>query len=310
MVCQGCSFSLMNFVLLTANEVALLDFLYEHGVLNKTVNCPKCEKVCKFYKSEFKFMCTNTTTIKNQHKKRVKVRCNFNISGKKNTFFNNTNLSMREICHFVGLWLFSTPKQTVLEYELGWSSKTVVKWTSICRNVCLVIINKNSEKLGGPGKVVEIVEAKFGKQKYNRGQYIEGQWIFGGMERNSNKMFLIMVPNQSQENLLDIIKEWVLPGTIIMSNCWKTYNCLNNEGFLHEKVNHSKSFVNPDSRTHTKHIKRLWNKDGGGKEDHFVFYLAQYYFHRRYPNFQDRFHHFFKYAAEIYPTQIAEDNKI
>lgn len=43
-----------------------------------------------------------------------------------------------------------------------------------------------------------------------------------------------------------------------MSDCWKTYDCLNNEGFTHKTVNHSKNFVDPDSGAHTQHIERLW----------------------------------------------------
>jgi hypothetical protein len=36
---------------------------------------------------------------------------------------------------------------------------------------------------------VEIDEAKIGKRKYNRGRYLEEQWVFGGIERVSNIFF-------------------------------------------------------------------------------------------------------------------------
>ena len=46
------------------------------------------------------------------------------------------------------------------------------------------------EKLGGEGRVVEIDESKFGRQKYHRGRRVDGQWVFGGVERESKRCFL------------------------------------------------------------------------------------------------------------------------
>ena len=34
--------------------------------------------------------------------------------------------------------------------------------------------------IGGPGKHVEIDKSKFGKRKYNRGHFVEGQLVIGG----------------------------------------------------------------------------------------------------------------------------------
>ncbi|GFR28436.1 nuclease HARBI1 [Trichonephila clavata] len=43
----------------------------------------------------------------------------------------------------------------------------------------------SSEKIGGEGKIVEVDESQFGKRKYNRRHAMEGQWVFGGVERGS-----------------------------------------------------------------------------------------------------------------------------
>ena len=106
---------------------------------------------------------------------------------------------------------------------------------------------QHSEKLGGPGHTVEIDEAKIGKRKYNRGRLVRDQWIFGGYERNSKKIFVVPVEDRTEVTLLACIKEWILPGTTIISDCWKSYDCLNNEGFQHLKVNHSLNFVDPQT---------------------------------------------------------------
>ena len=112
---------------------------------------------------------------------------------------------------------------------------------------------ENSEKVGGDGAVVEMDESKFGKRKHNRGDSV----VFGGVERRSGKVFLVAEHDRSQETLLSVIKEWIKPGTSVYSDCWKSYDCLTDEGFEHLKVNHSLTFVDPDSGCLTNTILYL-----------------------------------------------------
>ncbi|GFV03050.1 putative transposase-like protein [Trichonephila clavipes] len=67
--------------------------------------------------------------------------------------------------------------------------------------------------------------------------------VCGGTERNSHKCFFKVVPRRMKESLLAMIKEWMLSGTTIISDCWASSNCLEDEGFQHLKVNHSPTFV-------------------------------------------------------------------
>ena len=80
---------------------------------------------------------------------------------------------------------------------------------------------KNGEKLGGEGKFVQIDESKFGKRKYHWGHHVEGQWVFGGIEENSRKCFLVAVEKRDEAKLLPIIQKWIAPGAIIVSDCWR-----------------------------------------------------------------------------------------
>lgn len=59
--------------------------------------------------------------------------------------------------------------------------------------------------------------------KYNRGRCVDGMWVFGGIERDSSKCFLVPVPDRKKETLIALIKEWIEPGTIIYSDCWGPY---------------------------------------------------------------------------------------
>ena len=49
------------------------------------------------------------------------------------------------------------------------------------------IVN-DSVKNGGVN-VVEINESKIGEMKYRRGKPVNRQWVFGGIERGTNKCF-------------------------------------------------------------------------------------------------------------------------
>ena len=59
----------------------------------------------------------------------------------------------------------------------------------------LLNYGSNAKPLGGPGKIVEIDEAKFGKRKYNKGAYREGMWVLGGVDRETGECFLEFLHN-------------------------------------------------------------------------------------------------------------------
>lgn len=65
---------------------------------------------------------------------------------------------------------------------------------------------------------------------------MEGQWVFGGFEVGTGRVFMVPVESRGKDVLLPIIKEWIKKGTTIISDCWKAYNCLEDEGYKHVKV--------------------------------------------------------------------------
>ena len=129
-----------------------------------------------------------------------------------------------------------------------------------CRETCEVTIQRNSEKLGGEGKVVQIDESKVGKRKYHRRHRVEGQWVFGDIE-DWRTCFLVAVEDRSKATFLPIIKDWIKLGTLIVSDCRKSYHNLDKHGYTHQTVNHSKEFVNEDGYNtnkmegHWRHMK-------------------------------------------------------
>lgn len=56
--------------------------------------------------------------------------------------------------------------------------------------------NSHQSRIGGIGKIVEIDESKFRERKYNRGHKVEGQWVFGGYERVTGRIFMVAVDSR------------------------------------------------------------------------------------------------------------------
>ncbi|KAF8788015.1 hypothetical protein HNY73_009555 [Argiope bruennichi] len=61
---------------------------------------------------------------------------------------------------------------------------------------------------------------------------------------------------KSEENVIRLTGRHFPP--YVDKNCWKSYDCLSNEGFVHLKVNHSVNFKDPDTGAHTNTIEGTW----------------------------------------------------
>ena len=81
---------------------------------------------------------------------------------------------------------------------------------------------------------------------------MEGQWVFVGIERSSDKIFLVPVEKRDRETLTEIIVKWIKPGTTIISDCWKVYEKLEEIGYCHF------SFIDQDTGAHTNTIESTW----------------------------------------------------
>lgn len=82
-------------------------------------------------------------------------------------------------------------KDAMHEIDISWH--TAVDWASFASEICLVAFVERAEQLGGQGKTVEIDESKFGRRKFWRGHRVEGCWVFGGIERESGRVFMEVV---------------------------------------------------------------------------------------------------------------------
>jgi hypothetical protein len=147
-----------------------------------------------------------------------------------------------------------------IENEHNLSDHTVADWGMFCRETMLEFLEGSSVKIGGPSKIVEIDESKIGRRKYNRGHPVDGQWVFGGVERGSGRTFLVPVPDRTADTLTALARKWVEPGTTIVSDCWGVYRHLESMGYTRHTVSRSLYFIDPDTGANTNSIESMCDR--------------------------------------------------
>ena len=207
-------------------------------------------------KDLFLWRCRHIHTV--QHKNMTYKVKDIKLSIRHNSWLVDSKMTLEHVLELIYLWSQGFTHSEVM-HELKLSKRTVTEWFMFCREACIYSIMDKSEPIGGNGVEVEIDESKFGKHKYHWGHRVEGQWVFGGREKyNKPHIFMIPVNNRKAKTLISIIKKWILPGSIIHSDCWKAYNSLKNLGYTHVTVNHSKEFIDRSSAACTNAIESDW----------------------------------------------------
>ena len=180
------------------------------------------------------------------------------------TFFAGTKLTPWAIIHITLLWINRASISTVVSLY-GYSSETVADFYSYLRELTTLHYEGlpfQDQWIGGPGEIVEIDESKFAKRKYNRGHKVgDKSWVFGGICRRTKEFFAVIVIDKTADTLLDIIREYIAPGTAIYSDGWRAYTGIAdipNCNYSHQVVNHSENFVDPETGTHTNTIEAKW----------------------------------------------------
>ena len=203
--------------------------------------------------------------------------CSKKLGFHSGTFFEKTSLSLKDVfclSSYSAKHRRLTAAEIILETGSKLSFHTLVEYMNCFRDVCTKHFRRHLVKIGGPGKVVEIDETLLSSRKYSRGRVVEKQWCFGGIERGTNNCFVVPVERRDAATVLPLIRQYVVPGTTIVSDQWAAYSTIKEmpEGYQHKTVNHSLHFVDPETGAYTSlHGGNLnrGTKQGMGRRGHF-----------------------------------------
>ncbi|XP_038077487.1 uncharacterized protein LOC119745298 isoform X2 [Patiria miniata] len=272
-----------------ATKESTVEFCKEQGLIATGPICKWCRRLLRWSPTEhrgdgFSWRCNS---------RRCKKRT-ANRSVRHSSWFAGSRLSLEKVLVLTYCWAVGmTNKVAVRESSISGTitcGETVVEWFNYCREVCLHAVRQCSSKaIGGPELVVEIGESKFGKQKFNKSRNMKGKWVLGGICRKTRDVFFIEIDNREPATVISLIKEYVAPGsTLVITDCWQSYDCFSADNFKDLNVYHTVKFMNPPTGALTRNAESQWTQTKrkllgsstsscGG----FGLYLAEYIWRRK-----------------------------
>ena len=128
---------------------------------------------------------------------------------------------------------------------------------------------------------IEVDESYFGgHRKGKRGRGAAGKIPVFGLLKRGGKVYAVVIANAKATTLLPILKERIVPDSIVYSDSLPSYNALAVAGFRHLRINHSKLFA--EGKNHINGIENFWNqakrhlrKFNGVPKKHFPLFLKE-----------------------------------
>ncbi|XP_065652014.1 uncharacterized protein LOC136079718 [Hydra vulgaris] len=272
--------------------LSALKWLAKRGLIKNSMYCDTCQRQFGLNANQ------NATDDYQWYCKGCKQRRNV----REGSLFSQTKLILQKLICYIYGWSRNMLQSDIQHKAfMNDASHTLGDSRNFCRDVCEIYLETNPTMIGGINAVgapivVEIDESKFFYRKYHCGQWRPGHWVYGGIERESCKCYLVKVPNRNAQTLKNLIEKFILPGSHIVSYGWASYAGLDNlqDGiYSHSVVVHERNFVNPlDSDVHTQNVENLWmrvkrklRQQFGTRENLFTSHLHEFIWRQTFKEF-------------------------
>jgi transposase-like protein len=227
------------------NDNACLEWIMRHKYPDG-IHCSFCGKITKHYKitSRQSYACD---------------LCGHHVHPMVDTIFEKSTTPLKQ--WFYAMFLISATRCGIsakqLQRELGVTYKTAWRMFFQIR----YLMNENCKPLDN---TVELDETYIGARKHGkRGRGAAGKASIFGMVERKGDIQAVVTKDLKRTTLYPIIKEHVLPKSMIYTDEFQSYTGLSQEGYGHKRVHHaSKVYVSGD--VHTNTIEGFWSLLKGG----------------------------------------------
>jgi transposase len=218
------------------SNAACLDYLRDCFYPEGTP-CPKCERPSRFHKIK------GRSAYSCQH-------CGHHVYPTAGTIFHKTTVSLQ--LWFYAIFLMASTRCGIsakqLEREIGVSNKTALRMFRQIRT----LLHEDVEMLG---RQVEIDETYVGgKQRGAPGRPLaeSKKTPVVGMVERGGRVLTRVVADAKALTLMPLVKEHVLPRSMVYTDEWRPYETIGQSGYEHRRIYHkAKVYVVGDIHTNT-----------------------------------------------------------
>jgi transposase len=233
-------YSIRDFEREFPNDDACLEWL-KNSRWPDGIHCEHCQRVAKHHRIT----------------KRPAYACDFcghHVYPMAGTILEHSATPLRLWFH--AMFLMSSTRCGIsakqLQRELGVTYKTAWRMFKQIRSM----LNEDVMSLLNE---VEVDETYIGSRKRGkRGRGAAGKTAVLGMAERKGKIMVKVIPNVQAKTIVPLIKEKVLPQSVIYTDELSSYNSLSQMGYQHKRIHHaSKVYVMGD--VHTNTIEGYWS---------------------------------------------------
>jgi transposase len=174
------------------------------------------------------------------------------------------------------------------QFCAGVTARTAADLTGLHRNTARQFYHKLREIISWQieeewqfSGEIEVDESYFGgHRKGKRGRGAGGKVAVFGILQRTGRVYTKVIDDASTATLLPIIRQRVVPDSIVYTDYWRGYNALDVSEFKHYRINHSKLFAH--KHNHINGIENFWNqakrhlrKYNGIPKQHFKLFLKE-----------------------------------
>jgi transposase-like protein len=221
------------------NDSACLAYICEQRYPGGMANCGKCGKVTKHHRVG------NRTAYACQS-------CGKHIYPLAGTIFEKSTTSLKT--WFYAMYLMGSTRCGIsakqIQRETGVTYKTAWRMFKQIRQLL-------SEDLQLEGSTVEVDEMFHGGSR-RTSSWRENKVPVVGMVERGGRVVARVASNVKKETLHGIVKQYVVPASIVFTDDFVSYDGLQNLGYTHRRIRHSERiYVSGD--VHTNTIEGFWS---------------------------------------------------